>query len=94
MAKPTLAALAALLCLPAGTASAQSLEAQSFSRWRIQDKCVADSVKFNPDRDVASQVKRDAYVDKCMKDHGLEPRVHVAPPAEDSSPSPPAPEPH
>jgi hypothetical protein len=77
----------ALLLAPIA-AGAVTLQNQAFSRWKIQDACIADSVKAHPDRDAASQHLRDVDVDKCLSDHGLPGRTDMAPPTE--TPPPPA----
>lgn len=69
----------ALALLAVTPAQAVDQQKQAFSRWRIQDRCIADAQKQHPDRDLASQQARDASVDKCLKDHGLPPREHLAP---------------
>ncbi len=56
-----------------------TLQGQAFSRWRIQDKCVADATKKFPDRDLPSLQKRDGAVDECLARAGQPPRQHLAP---------------
>jgi hypothetical protein len=83
-----LPALVLLGLLGATAASAQSnpntLQGQSFARFRVQDKCIADATRQFPDRDLVSLQKRDGAVDQCLADHGMPPRQHIAP----SSPQP------
>jgi hypothetical protein len=74
------AGAALVLLLAPGLARAADVqveEHQALERWRVQDKCVTDSVTANPNRDIESQRKRDKFVDTCMTKHGLPPRAHL-----------------
>ena len=86
---PRRAALLLLLLAAAPAWGAVSLQDQAFGRWKIQDKCIADSIKLHPDRDEASLKERDTYVDDCLKTHGLPPREHLAPPDPPAEPKQP-----
>ncbi len=83
------ASIAVLSVIATSTAYAATAQEMAFSRWKVQDKCIADSVKAHPNRNVASQRKRDKDVDTCLASHNLPPRAHLAPPEDsDNTPKP------
>ncbi len=47
--------------------------------WRMEDVCVANSIKQFPDQDLAGLRGRDHFVDTCLAAHHLPPRAHLAP---------------
>jgi hypothetical protein len=59
----------------------------SMKRWKVQDSCIADATKKEPDHTAAALHRRDDLVNTCMKAHGLPPIDGVAP----SNPPAPAP---
>lgn len=62
---------------------------QAARRWKQVDSCIADANKQVPDHNEAALHKRDALVDKCLREHGLPPHSGLAP----SDGDPPAPKP-
>jgi hypothetical protein len=69
----------AILMATGQSARAASLVQQEFARWKIQDKCISDSLAKFPDRDVKSQRSRDEFVDACLQKNDMPPRNHMAP---------------
>jgi hypothetical protein len=84
------AAIPLVLLVAAAPSLAVTPAEQAFQRWAVQDKCVADAKLAHPNRDPASQRKLDADVDQCLTRHGLPPRAHIAPPADDAPAADPA----
>lgn len=80
-----------LLCsaLVPSLACAVTPAEQAFQRFQVEDKCISDSKRAHPGRDVESQQALDKSVDDCLAKHRLPPRAHIAPPAEADAAAPP-----
>jgi citrate lyase beta subunit len=84
----------ALLAVAIGLVSAPALAAgpgdAAMRRWKVQDTCVADATKKEPDHTAAALHRRDDLVNTCLKAHGMPPIDGVAPPSPDTPPAAPA----